>query len=90
MSVKAGSVSSAGLQFNMRAEVHLKAKELGIEIRDKETADKIQALYYHRRRRDVLRERLKRVQTMVNNVEAHVDALEAELGVQAISQQTEG
>ena len=88
--MKCGEVPATGLQFNMSAEVHLKAQELGIAICDKETADKIQALYYHRRRRDVLRERLKRVQTLVNNVEARVDALEAELQVLALAQQTKG
>jgi len=71
MTVKAGIISSAGLQFNMRAEVHLKAKELGIEICDKETADKVNRLYYYRRQRDGPRPSTRRGATSRSPVEEH-------------------
>lgn len=50
--MKTGVVQPGGLQYSMRAEVQLKAQELGIEIKDQETVKHIETLLMLEEARD--------------------------------------
>ena len=89
MTVKAGTISSAGLQFNMEATVHLLAKSLEVAVTSKEIVNKLIELRDAKQRRDYLREEFDRLRVELNTQEGFIDRLEAELRVEGLKQRGE-
>jgi|MudIll2142460700_1097286.scaffolds.fasta_scaffold00003_64 hypothetical protein len=82
MTVKAGSVSSAGLQFNMEASVHLLAKEYGVELRTKEVVSLVHDLHEAEVHHKDLEEKFLRAQNALNASERKVDNLRTQLALE--------